>query len=231
MRGGVAAILVVAIVIISAAAGYFAGISTTVRTVHGPTNQCGLSAFCSVESPSGLVLTISIRTTSVMPNASLWFEIDEFNPTTHYINLSYSAGWILPSLRALWPCYHGAPPFGMAVFRGYYTLQNVTSATDVMRPNSVPHCPALLAYATGFSISPWSNQIQILYSDGSNYTMSSYSDSLYTINYGTTSTPDMPDINGGYSLGSSQPAVYTIAAGDEWGALLLFHFAVVAGSS
>lgn len=31
-----------------------------------------------------------------------------------------------------------------------------------------------------------------------------------------------------YSIGSSRPAVYTLAAGDEWGDLVLIHFRVVA---
>ncbi len=231
MRREAVAVFVVVLVAVSAGAGYFAGVWTAAQPPRGPTSECDFTLSCSVKSPSGIVLTMSIWGTTVRPNTSLTFEIDEFNPTSRVVNLSYANSWDLLSLRSTWRCFNGAPPYGIAAFRGYYTLQNITSAKDVLLDNKGPHsCPAsvLAMRPTVFSMSPWSNRMQVRYDDGWNMTLWGYNDQIFIVNYGTTSTPDMPNISGGFLLGSTQPGVYTIVGGDEWGALLLFHFSVKA---
>jgi hypothetical protein len=222
------AILIAALVIATTVAVHFLGISGS-QTLRGPTNQCGYVAICSVQSPSGLVLTMLINTTSLKSNASLSFQVDEVNPTAHYINLSVSTNWLLSSIPLSFPCYNshaGGTPFGIAVFRGYYTLQNITSATNIKYIVD-PACPVETSYIVDYSVPP-SSLIQARWSDGGVTTMWPDSGVVYAINGGLVAcdTNSLCAVN---SLGSSQPAGYTIVAGDEWGALLLFHFSVVAG--
>lgn len=232
MRNGVAATLVVAVVIVSAAAGYYAGISGSQPKV-ATIAQCGFVRFCSVESASGLVLTASINgsATIVKPNGSLVFEVDEFNPTTHYIDLSPSDHWFVSSMPYIWQScspHHDFPTSGIEIFRGYYTLQNVTSAKNILSI-PVPRCPAgMHPIATGFSVSPSSDRVQVQWNNGQNDSMTDGISGYVFANEGLIACgADLKSWCAVASLGSSQPAVYTIAAGDEWGALLLSHFWVV----
>ena len=222
----------------SAAVGYFAGVASqhTVTTVStttttrvttvalnevGPFNQCGFATSCLAVNPMGLVLSLSVDTTSVMSNGSLTLYVSEFNPTAYSINLSSSDDWYVPSLPSIWVCYDGSPPYGIAVFRGYYTLQNVSSAVDVIHLVVFPAC-IYSGTATAFSFPPQSTFLP-----------------LGTTGIGPLSRPlqsplQIYAIDGGtvrgtvvYSLWSSKSGVYTIAAGDEWGDLTLLHFSVV----
>jgi len=195
--------------------------------------DCGYLLNCAVNSPSGLVVRVWINTTSVEPNGSLTIQIDGFNPTTHALNLSASDQWFLRSMTQVFPCFRpgmGVPIFGFEIFRGYYTSQSVASATNIY---ALPwtSCPAGGTWvdAVDFLVSPSSNQTQVQWSDRQNSTLWGVSQQVYA-NDGLVAC-DTNSHCAVASFGSGQPGVYTIAAGDEWGALLLLHFSVVAGTS
>jgi hypothetical protein len=233
MRRGEIAFLLTILVVVSALglAGILGPHAT--QTSLQQAADCGYLFNCAVKSPSGLVVRVWMNTTSVKPNGSLTIQIDGFNPTTHALNLSPSDQWFLRNMTQVFPCYRprmGVPIFGFEIFRGYYTSQNVTSATNVY---ALPwtSCPAgwMSVVAVDFLVSPSSNQTQVQWKDGQNSTLWGVSQQVYA-NDGLIAC-DTNSHCAVASFGSDQPGVYTIAAGDEWGALLLLHFSVVNGSS
>lgn len=235
--------MLVLFIAVSVAVGYFAGVasqrtvtsvSTTMTTTTqvttvtpngvGPLNQCTFATSCLAVNPLGLILTLSVNETRVYSNSSFTFDVSEFNPTASYINLSRSNDWYVASLPSFWVCYNGDPPYGIVVFRGYYTLQNISSAEDVIHFFISPAC-LYTGNATAFSFPPMSTFVAI-------------STSGIVLTSGLASCSPLAScqiyaIDGGgeaYSLWSSRLAVYTIAAGDEWGDLTLLHFMVVDGN-
>ncbi len=231
MRNDAIASLLVVAIVASAGTGYLVGITsshvattTEIKTNVGLLSQCGFTISCSAANPYGLLLTLSINYTLVKSNGSLTLIVSEFNPTSHYVNLSRSNNWYLDSLPTFWDgtCYHNYPPYGIAVFRGYYTLQNVSAASDVLRPSFYPPCLSdIRGNVTGFKLPPASSQIQIVYNGKTPYSLYPYV--IPSIQICAVDS----DALGVNSLRSSQPAVYTMAVGDEWGTLVLLHFTVV----
>lgn len=222
--------MLVLFIVASVTVGYFAGVAsqhtvtsvsttttTRVTTVAsngvGSLNQCAFVTSCLAVNPSGLILVVSVNETSVWSNSSLTFDVSEFNPTASYINLSRSDNWYLESLSSAWPCNGGSTPYGVAVFRGYYTLQNVSSARDVLK--FAPYSCVYNANATTFAVPPLST-----FQPPYDFPPQIYAISGNSVNNGNLSA----FVN---SLGSSKPAVYTLAVGDEWGDLVLLHFSVV----
>ena len=170
---------------------------------------------------------MEMNTTSIGPNGSLAVNITEFNPTQRYINMSVSDNWFLSDLPDVWLCT--SPPYGLDIFRGYYTLQNVSVARNILNFSEfgvLPNC-SFEGNVTGFSFKPGSLAIAV----GSFY--GGYLEAS-TLQFGATSvrcniwTPSTCMPLGDFSLWSNRPAAYTIAVGDEWGDLLLAHFSVVA---
>src|SRR5438445_3669491 len=104
-------------------------VSTTASRNVGMINECGFLRMCGADNPTGLALALSVNTTSVKSNGSLSFVMTLVNPTTRYINISSSDAWYLRNLPDYaWVCYDGSIPYAFAVFRGHYTLVNVSSA-------------------------------------------------------------------------------------------------------
>src|SRR5437870_6567430 len=131
---------------------------TTASSNAGMVNECGFATICGADNPSGLALALSINTTSVKSNGSLSFVITLVNPTIRYINMSSSDTWYLRNLPGFsWVCYDGSIPYAFGVFRGHYTLVNVSSAENVLHPDAYPSCLSPISHSgnkTGFSIPP-----------------------------------------------------------------------------
>ena len=116
-------------------------VSTTASRNVGMINECGFLRMCGADNPTGLALALSVNTTSVKSNGSLSFVMTLVNPTTRYINISSSDAWYLRNLPDYsWVCYDGSIPYAFAVFRGHYTLVNVSSAENVLHPDAYPSC-------------------------------------------------------------------------------------------
>ena len=180
MRNKVVAAIVALLVIASAGAGYVLGtanqrtevsftpvISTTTKTLtltmQSPYAECGFTTSCSVTNPSGIVLTMELNTTFVRPNGSLSVTVNELNPTTHDINMSAADNWFLSDLPSLWICYTGSPPYGIDIFREYYTIQNVSMARNIINLSEYV-LPALCIYSpavTGFTFKAGSSFLPI----------------------------------------------------------------------
>ena len=235
MRGEVAAALAIVALLVGAGAGYVFGVAnqrtavspTTVTsavtetlTMQSPYTECEFVDACSTANPSGIVLSMELNATIVSSNGSLAVRIDESNPTRRDVNMSVADNWYIGSLPSLWVCYTGSPPYGVAVFRGYYTLQNVSAAKDLINASEYPKLPSCIygGNITGFNFKPGASfkpvgGLTAGFPNG--------------VQFDATDSPNRSSSFGEYSLWSSKPAVYTIALGDEWGDLALAHFTVV----
>ena len=178
-------------------------------------SQCGFVTSCSADNPSGLALTLSVSTNFIQPNGSFNFQISEFNPTTSTINMSREDKWYINGLD--WPCNNGSIPYGIEAFMGHYTLQNVSSAKNVLR------FAIILCLSTS---NPSSFVIPPLSAFSPSYGFSN--SSIYATDVGfIRSGATEASVNW---LGSDKPATYTIAAGDEWGDFALLYVSVRSGS-
>jgi hypothetical protein len=226
-----AVLLVVLVVVAAVVGGYFLGVSnprtstvTTAAASYGILADCGFETSCSAVNPSGLLLTLSINTTSVRSNGSFLLRVSEINPTSHFVNLTKSSNWFLNSLPLFWMC--SPDVYGVAIFRGYYTLQNISSAKNIILYNTNElFCPELSSVIGSFSVPPSYSQECFLHNGTMICSIDRLATSVYAIQGGTLKTGN--ESSQVYSLQSSEPGVFTIAAGDEWGTFALLHFFVV----
>jgi hypothetical protein len=143
-------------------------------------------------------------------------------------NVTAANDWPLHGL-SLGLCGTVNEPFGMAVFRGYYDKSNVSSASPLMlySPYAMTSCPGIFSVISRYSFYPESSKAQIW---GSCNPEPCQADDL-----GGPPISASNEVNGFWSTipyiqWSSRSAlpsgVYTVAAGDEWGQLVLLHFVV-----
>ncbi|MDE1853884.1 MAG: hypothetical protein KGI38_09095 [Thaumarchaeota archaeon] len=208
------AVLVAASVALGAVYAYPLNPSTimTTKPPLGPLMDCGGATLCTAQNPSGLLLTLAINESEVKSNGAFIIGISEYNPTTQQINMSRSNEWQIQGLS--WgPCDGGTYPFGIAIFRGYYTLSNISGAKNVLT-YGMEFC-VFHPDETAPSINPMSSlSPQSLPDLGQVYAMQGS-----TLNAGNFTS----SVN---SIGSNKPGVYTVVAGDEWGDIAILHFYV-----
>jgi hypothetical protein len=172
--------------------------------------------------------------------------VSEFNTLSVTNNISSSSGWKLSGLT--WVCGRGSLTNGMALFRGYYTLNNLTSAVPLNFWTPV-QCPlnylsngtrvvGVLSNVTSYAFPPKSDNASYsayyrplnCSSECAFVGSSAFGEfpqeqmSTQLTVYATNSTTSSES-----SLLSTAPSVYTFVAGDEWGALVLLHFSVTSG--
>ncbi len=182
----------------------------------------------STDSSTGLTLGLSLNATTIRSGQTVNFSASEYNTLPTMDNVTAANDWPLHGL-SLGLCGMVNEPFGMVVFRGYYAKSNVTSASPLMlyQLNAMTSCPAIFSVISRYSFYPGSSKAQIW---GSCDPEPCQADDL--------SGPPISasnQINGFWStipyLQWSYPSalpsgVYTVAAGDEWGQLVLLHFVV-----
>lgn len=171
---------------------------------------------------NGLSLRVSINATTITSGQTVNVTVGDYNtlPTTK--NISASSDWPLKNL-AVGPCGALNDPFGVAVFRGYYAASSISSAKALqLYAPGIYMCPAILSGIAQYSFYPQSSVAQI---------------------WGSCSPGPCPFRTGPQSIGVNgfwntvpivqysyhtelTPGVYTVAAGDEWGQLLLLYFVV-----
>jgi hypothetical protein len=179
----------------------------------------------TVLSPStGIELQSTLNSTLVQQRQSIRITVSELNPLNRDVNLSAGAGWPLRDLT-LSGCGPLNFPFGVQIFRGYYTKANVSSGLSLSLFGPGPYsCPArmeILYYVFQQNSTNFSTYVK-----GSNGTS-------VQCCYGRFGQPttdsDALTISGYYDSGTFKvfdPGAYTVATGDEWGQLALLHFVV-----
>ncbi|HKT22104.1 MAG TPA: hypothetical protein VJR06_05810 [Nitrososphaerales archaeon] len=198
---GVAA--VVAIVVLASSVGIF-------PTGSGGPVPSGLTS-TSVMSVDGLRLSLQISTASDRVGGTVMINVSETNTNPSPLNESAAHDWAVVGLR-MDMCYASVYPFGVAVYPGHYTEQNVSSAKPVNLYPVVP-CPLLIRYITGYYFQRSSNMALVLPGSGSSIAM-------------TSGVAAAGNYTWGYSLSYFTRGPYTVVAGDEWGALAFLYFTV-----
>jgi hypothetical protein len=181
------------------------------------TDSINAAAF---KSANGLELSLSLDATTYQLYQDVSIVIDEKNTLSKTNRVSASNKWPLSGL-SLGPCNQGSP-FGVAVFSGYYSSADVLKGTPlvIFDPNGVYHCPAF-SWAEGavYEFKPLSDNATVV---GSCVPPCScdlqINQELQLSHYWTGSYPA--------TINSFDPGIYTVVAGDEWGALVVLHFTV-----
>jgi len=179
------------------------------------TAQCGYSPTCQYVDSQGLRLEFADNATVLKPAEVIAVAVSEVNNgSSSTIELSNADAWAVRGL-SLGGCPPAKPlPFGIAIFRGYFTQANVSSASPIPIFFTIP-CP--ITYGTTTTAASYS------FPQGA--TMSSITDvhvnnsTLVPTTQGQCSSNGTPTtcLTPVASLESTAPGIYTLAGGDECG--------------
>lgn len=213
MRPLVAAVIVtVVIALVGAAIVVYplGGVgSTSSSTTSGAT-----STSTSTPSYNGLELRLALNSSLIRPGERLGVTVSEFNTMSVENNITKASLWAVPGL-SLGVCAgeeYSVYPFGIAVYQGSYSEANISLATPLEIYPTVA-CPMLLRLVTGYLFQPMNDSAVILPDSGSLPTPMSGSVTVSGVYFRELLKP-------------LSPGTYTVAAGDEWGALETIQFAV-----
>jgi len=215
------AVAVSTVVIVLLAAGFLVTVQqgANTSTVSQSSNTV-VTGGSYVNSPQNLQLRLSVNASS--SPTTFRIVVDEYNTLAAANNVTVGTAWPVTGL-SLGSCGTQAYPFGVALYRGSYTAENASKAQPLQTYPNVA-CPMLIRYVTGYLFQPMSDLAVVLPS-GPNATATRMSANVtaageYSSAYkaASSSTP----------LGSG---TYTVAAGDEWGSLVLVHVTVGTGTT
>lgn len=178
------------------------------------------SSSTAAGSAKGLQLRLSLSATSLAEWGTLGISVSEFNTQTTPNNVTKAQDWAVTGL-SLGPCAtegYSIYPFGVAVYKGAYTGSNISEASPLNIYPTVA-CPMLIRLVTGYLFQPLNDSAVILPSNGASPTPMRRA---VAVN-GTYAVARVPLESSLQPLG---PGVYTVAAGDEWGALVTLQFTV-----
>lgn len=174
-----------------------------------------------VNGPQNLQLQLSVNASSTggpQGNVTVSILVDEYNTLATANNVTKASGWALQGL-SLGSCGTTIYPFGVALFAGVYTAGNVSQALPLQVFPPVP-CPMLIRLITGYLFQPTSYMAVVLPSGANATATPMYANVTATTEYTAGLATSSP----------LRPGTYTVAAGDEWGSVVVTHFTVGAGS-
>ena len=188
-----------------------------VTTITVTSDTSGLNS-SSTSSTNGLSLSLSLGSTTYQPGQEVSIAVDEKNALSTINNVTATTNFSSEFMSG----YTNAPsplPFGLAVLQGNYTLSNYSTVMPLIiyDPSKV-YIGTQVVGPTSYFFQPL-NDTDVL--SGGDYNSSNGLKMQYEIN-----------VNGYWPNNASttstnfEPGVYTVVAGDEWGALVLVHFTV-----
>lgn len=209
------ATVVVVVVVATAALFYLPG---------GPgatsSSTADTSSSTATGSANGLQLRLSLNATSLAEGGALGISVSEFNTQTTANNVTKARDWAVTGL-SLGPCAtegYSIYPFGVAVYKGAYTGSNLSGASPLDIYPTVA-CPMFLRLVTGYLFQPLNDSAVILPSNGASPTPMRATlavNGTYAVDHAALESSPQP----------LAPGVYTVAGGDEWGALVTLRFTV-----
>lgn len=243
----IVAIVVVAILIVVGlgvvSSGVLNSTSSTTSSTRGSTSATTASSISSNSSVAfssssglnqtvetsnstlGLELLLSVNSTTIPSEDAISIASSVINSRSTTNNLTASNDWPVQGLTS-GPCPSPAFPAGIAVFRGYYGMNNLSSGRSL---NILPivGCPASQALnVTSYSFLPKEDLANYSgYPVTSSQPSTTKQESSVRVAFGAS----IYAANGtGFysSLDSSLPSTYTLVTGDEWGQIALLHFRV-----
>jgi len=221
------AVAVSTAVVVILAAGFLTTMQQGANTTTGSTTGTGSQHSTTiatggsyVNAPQNLQLRLSVDASSAP--ATFRVTVDEYNTLATANNVTVGRTFPVTGL-SLGSCGTLAYPFGVALYRGSYTAENASSAQPLQIYPAVA-CPMMIRYVTGYLFRP-SSDLAVVLPSGPNATSTLMSANV-------TATGEYSGVYGASS--SSTPlgtGTYTVAAGDEWGSLVLVHITVGAAST
>ena len=173
-------------------------------------------------SGGGLKLSVSLSQTTIQPGQEMSIVIDEQNTLSVANNVSSSTNWPLNGyVSSLDPC-EDQYPFGVAIFQGYYSSANVSTATPLAlysSSSSVIFCPLML-FISSYGFQPLSDIAAILTPCDPKPCYEYTAEMKVELNV-TGYWSGSPATLTNFTLG-----VYTVVARDEWDASEVLHFVV-----
>jgi hypothetical protein len=192
----------------------------TYTTLPITTSYDGLNS-ASSESANDLSLSLSLDSTTYHSGQSISIDIDEKNALSKTNNVPVSDKWPRVGLT-LGPCGTTNYPFGISIFRGYYSTTDISTATPLQlyNPGAIYNCPMILSEITYYNFQPSSDIADIFGSCALNPCLTVEMNSeVNETGYWTGNSPTA-------TLNNFTPGVYTVVGGDEWGTLVILHFTV-----
>ena len=198
-------------------------LTTTVSQITSSTTAISNNVnSASTSSTNGLSLSLSLDGTTYQPNQEVSITVDEANTLSEINNVPVSNNRPYSSLQAA-PCDY-ISPYGIAVFQGNYTTSNFSTGTPLTLydPHVARLCPTTYGI-TSYSFESSSDMAAVIETSNPSPTNSSQQ-----MKYELTINGYWPDDNfsSNSQLTTFEPGVYTVFAGDEWGALVVVHFTV-----
>jgi hypothetical protein len=208
-----------------------------ISTVGTPAHETGTEitkpGSVVVGSTSGLNLSLSLGPTLISPGQAVSVGIGEWNtlPVTNVV--PSASDWPLQGLT-LGPCGTNLP-IGIEIAQGFYTSSNISSAETLqLSEPGMYDCPAIFSSISSYAFEPNSDVAGVMGSCSAN--------PCFTDRVGSTTNATGYWTSGNSSFNSSLAfpswtfsnftlGEYTVAGGDEWGALAILHFTVVEGNS
>jgi hypothetical protein len=189
--------------------------------------QTALAGFpnaASAQSAHSLALSLSLDSTSYQPGQNLSIVIDEQNTLSRTNHVPGASRWPLKGLT-LSICGTEYYPFGVLIARGYYTTSNIVKSAPLCFYNADMinhgcHVMPIGASSRYYDVAPSSDIISDTYSSTLGY-LSLKCDLTVGGYWAKDSENDEYPAFHAFELG-----IYTVAAGDEWGALIILHFTV-----
>jgi hypothetical protein len=227
----------IVIVIIVAFGIFLSGAFLNATTNIGTTSAINPNYPPSAEttsSASGLELMASLNTTFIQHGQAIQVTVEILNSLTKTNNISGASNWYLNDVNPnllLGPHNSDAllgfacfTPANFVVFNGYYGSGNLSSIGSPLVLYG-PQITASSCHKSNFDLYMFQPQ-----SSEANVSLTSQPSYNYTINM-QASSPILSNCNiapgtEGSCLSGFSPGVYTIAAGDEWGQVVLLHFEV-----
>jgi len=214
----VAVIVILLLGILVVTAGCVNPASTTTTT----TTETHMNNSTSSQSANGLILTLSLDSTTYKPGDTISMVVSEKSMLKITNKLLVSDKWPIHGL-SVDICGTRSFPFGVAILRGNYTSGNVVTAAPLIlyNPNGIVQgCLPPVLNVTAYHFEPLSDIATL---DGTVIDQSAtfeMSTEVSVWSYWAGSPPNAVQHN-------LEPGVYTVVAGDEWGALVIVHFTVI----
>ncbi|MGD0329864.1 MAG: hypothetical protein ABSB40_05360 [Nitrososphaeria archaeon] len=174
------------------------------------------TAASSFDSVNGLNLTLSLSSVSIQHGQVVDIVTDLTNTLDHNQTLTEVNRWPSAPGLSLTPCPNVQYPLGVAIYRGHFTNQNISTATSLWMFGPAS-CPLYVMAVDGYRFLPNSNLAFPMFQNST-----------------STSQPMRMgadfNLSGHYVNGTLKvfPAgEYTVVSGTMWGDIAVLHFTVI----
>jgi hypothetical protein len=196
--------------------------TTTTTSTTTITNFNDVNA-ASSKTVSGLSLSLYLDSKTYQQGQQVNIVVNEKNTLKTTNIIASSTKWPISGLR-VGPCGTLNYPFGFAIFQGNYTAANVSTATplQIYQPATYT-CPMIMGDISSYVFQPLSDTASVFQTSESTAVFSNMA-------MNTEFEPGPRGYWASNNIGAAftlfEPGVYTVVAGDEWGALVLVHFTI-----